>query len=369
LILRWLSPVALVCLLAQPLCAVDRWAVQFFHDVDNSSLTIKDLQFASPTRGVAVGYLMEKKKITPTAVVTSDSGKTWSFVPTKEIGLSVFFLNDQSGWMVTEGGIWFTDEAGRSWKRIHKRKGLRKVYFTNAEHGWALGNTKTILETMDGGKTWKKVQAAEDVKLNPERTSFTWMDFGTSDRGIVVGRSHPASYYHRLIPTWMETEQSKSRELPNISVFLETKDGGKTWSEQSASLFGEVTRFRLGKNGRGLALIEYENFFDWPSEVLRLDLTTGKNYTALRRKDRAITDVALMSDGSGYAAGFEPSGLITYSPVPCPVKILHSNNLGTWTDMKVDYRAVARSVILAAVDATHVWVATDTGMILKLVSD
>jgi hypothetical protein len=76
-----------------------------------------------------------------------------------------------------------------------------------------------------------------------------------------------------------------------------------------------------------------------------------------------------MTDGSAYAAGFQPSGLIAYSPVPEPVKILHSNNLTTWTDMPVDYRAVARRVILAAVDATHVWVATDTGMILKLVSN
>ncbi len=37
-----------------------------------------------------------------------------------------------------------------------------------------------------------------------------------------------------------------------------------------------------------------------------------------------------------------------------------------WDEMKVDYRAVARTVMLAGPDAEHVWAATDTGMILHL---
>ena len=34
--------------------------------------------------------------------------------------------------------------------------------------------------------------------------------------------------------------------------------------------------------------------------------------------------------------------------------------------MKVDYRAVAGSVMLAGPDEDHLWAATDTGMILHL---
>jgi hypothetical protein len=37
--------------------------------------------------------------------------------------------------------------------------------------------------------------------------------------------------------------------------------------------------------------------------------------------------------------------------------------------MPVDYRAVAHSVLLTGPDENHVWAATDTGMILKLVTD
>ena len=46
--------------------------------------------------------------------------------------------------------------------------------------------------------------------------------------------------------------------------------------------------------------------------------------------------------------------------------MLTSTNLKDWTEMDVDYRAVARSLVLAGPDPAHLWAATDTGMILRL---
>jgi len=37
--------------------------------------------------------------------------------------------------------------------------------------------------------------------------------------------------------------------------------------------------------------------------------------------------------------------------------------------MTVDYRATARNAMLSAADAKNIWVATDTGMILKLTGE
>jgi hypothetical protein len=68
-------------------------------------------------------------------------------------------------------------------------------------------------------------------------------------------------------------------------------------------------------------------------------------------------------------AGFETQGPVFRSPVPGKVKILTSNDMDEWTEMTVDYRAVAHSVLLAGPDENHVWAATDTGMILKLVKE
>jgi photosystem II stability/assembly factor-like uncharacterized protein len=68
-------------------------------------------------------------------------------------------------------------------------------------------------------------------------------------------------------------------------------------------------------------------------------------------------------------AAIEPPGKLNWGPVPGKLKVLRSMDLRAWADMPVDYRAVARNAILAVVDETHAWIATDTGMILQLRQD
>ena len=53
--------------------------------------------------------------------------------------------------------------------------------------------------------------------------------------------------------------------------------------------------------------------------------------------------------------------------VPGKVQVLKSTDLNSWIEMPVDYRATANRTLLAVVDDEHMWMATDTGMILKLV--
>jgi hypothetical protein len=65
--------------------------------------------------------------------------------------------------------------------------------------------------------------------------------------------------------------------------------------------------------------------------------------------------------------GYETSGPVYRSPIPGKLKVLTSDDLVKWTEMPVDYRAVAHSALIAGPDSKNVWIATDTGMILKLV--
>ncbi len=75
----------------------------------------------------------------------------------------------------------------------------------------------------------------------------------------------------------------------------------------------------------------------------------------------------LLSNGGAVLATVEPPGNSTQVPIPGKLKILRSADLKVWQEMDVDYRAVAQRAIIAAPDAQHMWVATDTGAILKLV--
>lgn len=348
-----------------------RWRRVFYHDTDAESLVISDFRFPSSRRGIAVGYLASNKGKKPkgVAVVTSNGGQSWDVIPLRSIPRTVFFLDDSTGWVVAEDGLYQTLESGRSWQKVKAPSGILRVFFKARDRGWAFGLKKAFYQTTDGGKNWSPVAAAQQPDTNPEYSVYLWMEFATEKAGLLVGSARPPRRLSGRVPSWLDPESAAKRaEWPATSLFLETRDGGVTWKPTTASLFGTVTRIRMLANGMGLSLFEFQERFDFPSEIVKLDLGTGKSEPCFRRKDRAITDVILQADGTAYAAGCEPPGRISGLPVPGKVKILKSDmaDRKLWLDMPVDYRAVATRVYLASAGPDQLWAATDTGMILKL---
>ena len=97
-----------------------------------------------------------------------------------------------------------------------------------------------------------------------------------------------------------------------------------------------------------------------------LNWKTGGLKRIYREKNRKITDIAIGGpNGPVYLAAVEHFGKVPL-PIPRKVIIITSPNVDRWTEMPVDYRAVARRVILASAGEKDLWAATDTGMILKL---
>lgn len=366
----FLLSLALSAGLSGTLSSADRWHLQYFYDEEQSSLIINDLKFPSVQRGIAVGLIKEKDRLKPTSLVTSDGGATWTLIPLKEAPRSLFFLNEGLGWMVTAKGLWQTEEAGRSWRKLKAPSQLLRVYFLDARHGWAAGARKTVYETTDGGNQWTKVAVAETPKSNAEYTNYDWIEFANPQVGMITGWSRPPRRSDEGLPDWVDPEKAeRKREWPTLSIFLETKDGGKTWIPSSTSMFGRISRVRLLPSGLGLGLIEFMEAFEWPSEVFRLDWKTGKSTRVYREKNRAVTDLALPPVGPAYLAAIEVMGKLHRIPVPGKLKVLKSEDFVIWKEMEVDYRATAGRASLAAANERHIWIATDTGMILKLVSD
>jgi photosystem II stability/assembly factor-like uncharacterized protein len=362
-------PTSVFCVLTSvlPLCAA-KWQVSYFYDKDNSSLVINDLQFPSPARGVAAGYLEEKGDSKPVSVTTDDGGARWTVSKLKAVPISLFFLNDKLGWMVTPDGIWRTVDAGREWREIPKSpKLLMKVYFLDEVRGFAIGAHKLAYQTEDGGKTWEPIAAAADPHTDPEYTVYNNITFVTGRTGLISGFSAPPRAGDSGKPDWLDPQDvTTRREWPHLSIMLDTRDGGKTWKPSTASMFGRITRESFLPNGRGLGLIEFTDTFKWPSEVHLIDGTTGKSSIVYNATDRAITDVLLLPSGTGYLAGVEVVGKLQHTPIPGKLKILRSEDSSDWRETEVDYRATAVRAMLRAAGDGSLWVATDTGMILKL---
>lgn len=363
-----MRPLAGVVLAAAATAAEARWRLQYFFDEPRSELAIVDLQFASRRHGLALASLRRDGDWRPFILRTSDGGEHWRLIPVKENGVSLYLLNESVGWMVTDKGLWKSRDGGLTWTKIRAPKNVLRVWFSNEERGWAVGLNKGAWETRDGGHRWTPLSVLDEVRSTREFTVFEWIIFTSGRHGLIAGsssRSHPSD---SPFPEWMDPEAAQARrQRPSLSIVLETRDGGETWTHSSTSMFGRITRVRLAAEGRGLGLVEFHDAFTWPSEVFRLDWRTGKSERVFRREDRAVTDVALLDNGPAYLAAVEPAGKLRRSPVPGRLHIFQSYDLTHWSEMPVDYRAVARRAVLAAAPGS-VWAATDTGMILRLES-
>jgi len=391
--LRWVLAALLPALRQAQSQNGARWTLQYFYDQEGKDLHITDLVFPSEKRGIAVGAIIDREGRKPqfTSLVTSDGGEHWALTPLKEFPRSLFFLDESNGWMVTGESLWYTREAGRSWTRIADqikpdkkladapRGGLiLRVWFLDTQHGYAVGLQKSAYETHDGGRTWKALAEAAAPSSNPAYSVYSRIAVADQRSGMMVGGyAPPRTGKARAereeeggLPDWMHPESTLSRrQVPRLTLELDTRDGGKTWKSGTAPLLGSVASLRLsGENG--LAVFGYADSFEWPAEVYRLDLNTGKSESVFKQKDRLVTDAAIFVDGAGdgraFLAAVEPPGRLRSAPIPGKVRMLSSTNLKDWVEMPVDYRAVAQSLVLAGPDAEHLWAATDTGMILRL---
>jgi len=345
-----------------------RWQIQYFYDRDKSRLEIVDLQFPSALRGVAVGVIVEgKRQERPTSVLTSDGGAHWQMLPLKETPVSLFFLNESVGWLVTAKGLWQTVEMGKTWTKLPKPPGeIYRVYFTDDKNGWAVGPKKTVLGTHDGGQKWAPVAVATQQPGDVHYSAYTCIAFATPQAGVITGWNIPPrnAFYER--PDWVDPQAAlHRREAPHLSYTLSTRDAGKTWVQNSVSLFGTVTRVRMRGNGSGLGLIEYGPGFRYPSEAYLLDWSSGKSRSLYHDAKFAVSDVWLTADGTAYLAGNVPQGQLA-GVIPGKVQVLVSKDLAKWDPIEVDYRAGGLQTFLAAPDNENIWLATNTGMILKL---
>ncbi len=365
-----------------PLAHAERWKVQYFFDEFKKRFYIEDLAFPSAAHGVAVGTILDDDgsgKDKYTALVTDDGGEHWTSQTLKDHPRSLFFLNQSTGWLVGDDNLWITEDSGHTWRKVAEQKKpdhklgptppgglITRVWFLDAQRGFAAGLQKSVFETHDGGRTWQPVAEAAKPDAQPAYASYNEILFENRKYGVAVGGTTPPRPGDHL-PAWMEPERAMKRpEASTLTFMIETQDGGANWKVSTAQLtMGNLSVLRLAGT-TGLTVFSFDESAEFPSEVYKLDLSTGNSMRVFHAKDRRVLDCSIYP-GRAYLAAVEPPGKLNTLPIPGKVKILTSYDFENWTEMDVDYKAVARTLVLAGPDADHQWAATDTGMILHLV--
>ncbi|HYE59795.1 MAG TPA: YCF48-related protein [Candidatus Kapabacteria bacterium] len=220
-----------------------------------NSVYFTKIQFLDERNGWAIGKAQVQGK--PDRLYrTTDGGIRWNFVEVTENVREVFFVNQKVGWAVgtvsgdmNRGVIWKTIDGGVTWT-IRKNtpelqptdelgKGLNSVFFVNEQTGWVIG-TDFILKTVDGGGSW----SLQDPET--EGTALQSLYFLNANTGFIAA---PGGVLKTVNggTRWTATNGPNLRDIKFFNAqygvavgtrgdIFRTTDGGQTWSEVASGV-------------------------------------------------------------------------------------------------------------------------------------
>jgi hypothetical protein len=185
--------------------------------------TLISIYFVDPKNGWAVGDQ-------GTIIHTKDGGKNWEKQksPISFYLMGVCFVNASKGWIVTERThILFTDDGGKNWSIQFKDEDyvLKAVSFCDPNNGWAVGEFGYTYHTKDGGVTWEKQfgkfgmsEETGDIESDPMLFSVMAVNpqtaWAVGIEGFVINTTDGGK-------TWKQANTG----VPKIHLFSVTSDG------------------------------------------------------------------------------------------------------------------------------------------------
>ncbi len=157
------------------------WQIQF-----SENYLLTSIDFADALTGYVVG------SIPPGFVLkTTNGGSNWFTVATSTFYpiRDVEFVNADNGWLCSDdlfggGGVFRTTDGGNSWQRLTEPGTFSKLFFLNRDTGWVLTGER-LFRTFNGGLNWLQ-NGVFDVGMKD--VSFLNVDSGwvirNSDNGI-----------------------------------------------------------------------------------------------------------------------------------------------------------------------------------------
>ncbi len=153
-----------------------------------------------------------------------------------------------------------TSDGGATWERKTAPNGVQKLFFLNATSGWALQSVGAagslasvsyrLLRTEDGGSTWTEVSSHLLTSGSNDQAPFlTGLAFSDSEHGWIVGGApynvgivletvdggrtirkleQPSAFFHACVGVIARNHEVW---LYGVGGFLRSDDSGKTWSD------------------------------------------------------------------------------------------------------------------------------------------
>lgn len=195
---------------------------------------------------------------------------TWARQPAGTMAWlhAVFFLDQNRGWAVgSKGTVLQTLDGGNTWKArgASIEDVVRDIFFVDEQTGWLVCEVNVyqlrsnedprayLMKTIDGGKNWKRIEIKGfDIDAILVRAVFT-----RNGRGWAFGEAGSIYATYDSGETWTKLK-SPTRRLLLGGIFvdddrgwivgagatiIQTSDGGETWYQSTLPQVEKSTRF------------------------------------------------------------------------------------------------------------------------------
>jgi photosystem II stability/assembly factor-like uncharacterized protein len=181
---------------------------------------------------------------------TSDGGHTWHWTIPRGCCGAVSFLDPEHGWFLGPKNVMETTDGGGTWKAVAREPFAYGVpTFVDAEHGVAVVGKGEVYRTSDGGRRWSRVRLPGHASALPNIAAFgrrlvvpaevigpprTQLVVYVSSDGGASWQARPAAGWVPLIGD--ADAQEFSAATPTVwyatrwHELAVTRDAGRTWT-------------------------------------------------------------------------------------------------------------------------------------------
>ncbi len=150
---------------------------------------------------------------------------------------------------------------------------LLDIAFTNnPEHGYLVGSNATLLETNDGGDTWKPIT----LQLDEQKYRFDSVSFAgkegwiAGEPGLLLHTTDEGASWSRIplseklpgSPIAVKALGDNTAEMAtDVGAIYKTTDGGRNWKAQVESAVGVVRNLERSPDGKYVAVSAKGSFY------------------------------------------------------------------------------------------------------------
>lgn len=174
----------------------------------NNSDDFLGIQFLNENIGYAYGDMQIFK--------STNSGINWVLIPMSFIVTRGQFLNSTTGWLAGLGAFTKTTNGGMNWTENNfVNEWTNDVFFINTNTGWIVSNAGGIFKTTNGGSNWT-------IQFRDSTKKFNDIVFTSVDTGWAIATSHINSIYKSFVLKTINSGQNWFyQQIPNISFLYE----------------------------------------------------------------------------------------------------------------------------------------------------